>query len=354
MTRFFKRLQKKVALMPGTVEYAGEKKVEKVVISVIDYDDKTLKEKEYPSVEDCFPYRDSSQVSWIDITGLHETDILKQLGERYELHPLVLEDIVNTHQRPKVEDYGDYLFIVLRMLSYDEEDKMITSEQFSIVLGPRYVLTFQERVGDVFDPVRERIRQAKGRIRLSGPDYLAYALIDAIVDNYFAILEKFGEQIEALEEPLLEHPTPALLEDLHEIKREMIFIRKAIYPLREVALALERGDSKLIKKGTSVFLRDVYDHTIQVIDAVESFRDMASGMQDLYLSSVSNRMNEVMKVLTIIATIFVPLTFVAGIYGMNFEFMPELKWRWSYPLFWVVVGAIGGLMLSYFRRKKWL
>ncbi len=354
MTRFFKRIQKKVALTPGTVEYAGEKKVEKVAISVIDYDGAALEEHKAVSVENCYQYKDTSRVSWIDITGLHETGILTQLGEHFGLHPLVMEDIVNTHQRPKIEDYDDYIFIVLRMLYYSEEDNMISSEQISLILGPQYVLTFQEREGDVFEPVRERIRKAKGRIRHSGPDYLAYALIDAIVDNYFAILEKFGEQIEALEEPLLEDPTPSLLENIHEIKREMIFIRKAIYPLREVAAAMERGDSKLIKKGTTIFLRDVYDHTIQVIEAVESFRDMASGMQDLYLSSISNRMNDVMKVLTIIATIFVPLTFVAGIYGMNFEFMPELKWRWSYPIFWVVIGAIGGMMLSYFRKKRWI
>jgi magnesium transporter len=354
MTRFFKRLQKKLALSPGTVEYAGEQKMEKAAISIIDYNEKMLDEVEAAAAEDCFPYRDSSQVSWIDVCGLHETDILEKLGDRFALHPLVLEDIVNTNQRPKIEDYEDYLFIVLKMLYFDEDTSMISAEQISIILGRNFVFTFQEKQGDVFDPVRERIRKAKGRIRKMGPDYLAYALIDAIVDNYFVILEKFGEQVEELEEPLLENPAPFQLEQIHVIKREMIFLRKSIYPLREVAASLERGDTKLIKKGTTIFLRDVYDHTVQVIDAVESFRDMASSLQDLYLSSVSNRMNEVMKVLTIIATIFVPLTFVAGIYGMNFEFMPELKWRWSYPLFWVVVGAIGGMMLSYFRKKKWL
>jgi len=354
MTRFFKRLQKKVALTPGTVEYTGEKKVEKVAISVFDFDEKTLDEKILPSAESCFPYRDSPQVSWIDVTGLHETDMLQQLGQHFGLHPLVLEDIVNTHQRPKMEDYEDYIYIVVKMLYSNPEENMITAEQISIVLGGNFVLTFQEREGDVFDPVRDRIRRSKGRIRTLGPDYLAYALIDAIVDNYFAILEKFGEQVEEMEELLLENPDPSQLEKLHIVKREMIFLRKSIYPLREVIASLERGDSTLIKKGTIIFLRDVYDHTIQVIDAVESFRDMASSLQDLYLSSVSNRMNEVMKVLTIAATIFVPLTFMAGIYGMNFEFMPELKWRWSYPIFWAVALALGGLMLGFFRKRKWL
>ncbi|MFH1754832.1 MAG: magnesium and cobalt transport protein CorA, partial [Candidatus Latescibacterota bacterium] len=271
MTRLFKRMHKKAAMSPGTVEYVGEKKTENVLIHLLAYDGTALSEKDIASAADCVSYRESSQVSWIDITGLHDTDFLQELGELYNLHPLMLEDIVNAHQRPKLEDYEDYVYIVLKMLYFNEEDNMISAEQISIVLGQHYVLTFQERPGDVFEPVRDRLRKDKGRIRKLGPDYLAYALIDAIVDNYFGILEKFGEQIEALEDPLLEHPTPDLLENVHEIKREMILIRKSIYPLREVAASLERGESRLIKKSTSVYFRDVYDHTIQVIDAVESF-----------------------------------------------------------------------------------
>ena len=354
MTRFFKRMQKKVALPPGTIEYAGAKKTERIILTVIDYDKDTLRDQELTSAEECYPLRDSRTVSWLDITGLHDTETLKQIGDHFGLHPLVMEDIVNTHQRPKIEDYEDYIYIVLKMLYYNKEKNQISSEQISIVLGLHYVLTFQESAGDVFHPVRERIRRSKGRIRGEGPDYLAYALLDAIVDNYFAILETFGEQIDSLEDPLLQHPTPQLLERIHQVKREMIYLRKSTYPLREVIGALERGESKLVRKSTAIFFRDVYDHTIQVIDGVESFRDMTSSLQDLYLSSLSNRMNEVMKVLTIIATIFVPLTFLAGIYGMNFDFMPELKWKWSYLFFWIVTCGIGGLMLGYFRKKKWL
>ncbi|NIO29748.1 MAG: magnesium/cobalt transporter CorA [Candidatus Latescibacteria bacterium] len=354
MTRFFRRVQKKLALPPGTVEYAGEKKVEKVTISVINYDEIHFEEKELASAEECFPYKDTKHVSWINVNGLHETKVLEELGDHFGLHPLILEDIVNTHQRPKMEDHQKYIYIVLKMLHHDVDKNLVTAEQVSIVLGFNYVLSFQERPGDLFEPVRERIRKAKVRIRKMGADYLAYALIDAIVDNYFVILEKFGEQVESLEEGLVDNPAPSQLEQIHQVKREMIFLRKSIWPLREVISSLERGETKLIRKGMGVFLRDVYDHTIQVIDAVESFRDVTSGMQDLYLSSISNKMNEVMKVLTIIATIFIPITFVAGIYGMNFEFMPELKWRWSYPIVWAIIAGVFFGMLTYFRRKRWI
>jgi magnesium transporter len=354
MTRFFKRAQRKVALAPGTVEYVGEKKVERVRVSLIDYDDAALKERDITSIEDCFPCRDTNTTSWINVNGLNDTALLTALGNHFGLHSLVLEDIVNTHQRPKLEDYDDYLYIVIKMLDYDDTTGLVTSEQVSLVLGPTYVLSFQEREGDVFEPIRERIRAGKGRIRHGGADYLAYALLDTVVDHYYAVLEKLGEQIESIEDTVIGDPSPDLLGTIHSLKREMLYVRKAVWPLREVVNTLERGESKLINKATHVFLRDVYDHTIQVIDAVESFRDIISSMQDLYLSSISNRMNEVMKVLTVIATIFVPLTFVAGIYGMNFEFMPELKWRWSYLFFWVVVVCIGGGMLHFFWKKRWL
>ncbi len=354
MPRFFKRVHKKVALPPGTIEYTGEKKVEEITISALDYDQTEFEEKQLVEVEECFTYRDTRRVSWININGLHDTELLKKVGDHFNLHPLVLEDIVNTHQRPKIEDHNDYLYIVVRMLYHDTEQNQVVSEQISIVLGSKYVLSFQERHGDVFNPVRERIRNPKGRFRKFGPDYLAYALIDAVVDHYFLILEKFGEQIETLEQNLLEAPSPELLEQIHQVKREMIFLRKSVWPLREVVNELERGESKLVHKNMKVFLRDVYDHTIQVMDAVESIRDMASGLQDLYLSSVSNKMNEIMKVLTMAATIFVPLTFVAGIYGMNFEFMPELRWKWGYPAVWVIIGATAVLLLTFFRKKRWI
>jgi magnesium transporter len=280
--------------------------------------------------------------------------VIEQLGKHFSLHPLLLEDILHTEQRPKMEDFGEYLFFVLKMLYLEEGRHEILAEQVSLILGSNFVISFQEREGDVFKYVRERIRNSKGRIRKVGADYLAYALIDAIVDNYFIILERLGETIEELEEELVTNPVSDTLQTIHHLKREMIFLRKSVWPLREVISALERGESPLIQESTGVYLRDLYDHTIQVIDSVETFRDMVSGILDIYLSSVSNKMNEVMKVLTIIATIFIPLTFIAGIYGMNFEYMPELSWRWGYPAVWFVICAIFITMLAYFKRRKWL
>jgi magnesium transporter len=266
----------------------------------------------------------------------------------------VLEDILNTDARPKTEDYGAYLFIIVKVLSFDEMTNGILKEQVSIVLGRNFVLSFQERGGDVFDIIRDRIRTGKGRVRKMQADYLAYVLMDAIVDNYFVVLETLGEKVEDLEEALVNKPTREAAHTLHLLKREMISLRRAIWPLREVISLLQRSESPLIRQGTGIYLRDVYDHTIQVIDTVEAQRDMLSGMLDIYLTSVSNRMSEVMKVLTIISTIFIPLTFIAGVYGMNFEFMPELKWRYGYPLIWLVMLAIGVAMLIQFKRRKWL
>jgi magnesium transporter len=279
---------------------------------------------------------------------------LEKLGAAFELHPLVLEDILNTEHRPKCEDCDDYFFIVLKMLSLDDGTEEIRAEQVSIILGPAYVLSFQEREGDVFDGVRQRIHNGKGRLRALGPDYLAYALIDSVVDSYFAILEKIGDRIEALEEELIVDPDPTTLQKIHRFKRQMILLRKSVWPLREIVGELQREESPLIRASTGIFLRDVYDHTIHVVDTVETFRDIISGMLDLYLSSISNRMNEVMKVLTIMATIFIPLTFIAGIYGMNFEFMPELKWRWGYAGVWFVMVGVFAALLLYFKKRKWL
>jgi magnesium transporter len=294
-------------------------------------------------------------VTWINVEGLHQVEILEKLGECYGFHPLVLEDILNTDQRPKMEDYGDYLYVVLKMLSLQGQKNEIVTEQVSILLGSNFVISFQEGgEGDVFNSIRDRIKNGKGRIRKMGADYLAYALLDAVVDNYFIILEKLGEKIELLEEELVTRPTSHTLNLIHHMKREMIFLRKAVWPLREVVGGLERAETSLFKEATRIYLRDIYDHTIQVIDTVETFRDMVSGMLDIYLSSVSNRLNSVMKVLTIIATIFMPLTFLAGIYGMNFKYMPELEWRWGYPFIWLIMIGIGVFMLIYFRKKKWM
>jgi magnesium transporter len=354
MLELFRKTSKKVGLSPGTLVHIGEKKVEKVRITVIDYDAEQFQEKETKTIEECFPFKDTPTVTWINIDGLHEVEIIEKIGKHFAIHPLIQEDILHTGQRPKMEDMESYIFVVARMLVYNDETGEIESEQVSLILGANYVISFQEKVGDIFDPVRERIRKGKGRIRRMKADYLAYALVDTLVDNYFIILENLGEKIEGMEDELVANPTPETLQTIHILKREMIFLRKSVWPLREVISSLERGESSLIYESTGMYFRDVYDHTIQVMDTVETYRDMVSGMLDTYLSSLSNRMNEVMKVLTIIATIFIPLTFVAGIYGMNFEFMPELKWHWGYfaALGLMVVIFIG--MVFYFRRKRWL
>ncbi len=359
MPRFFKK-SKRPGTSPGTLIHVGEKKAEKAKITLIDYDESQVQEKEVKKIEECFPFKDKPTVTWINIDGLHEIEIIEKLGKTFNLHPLLLEDILNTGQRPKIEDFEDHIFVVLKMLYFDEEQYEIISEQLSLIMGSNFVISFQEREGDVFNAVRERIRNGKGRIRKMGPDYLAYALMDAVVDHYFVILEKLGEEIEALEEDLITYPTTETMQGIHELKREMIVLRRSIWPLREVISGFERGESILVSDATKIYLRDVYDHTIQVIDAVESFRDMLSGMLDLYLSSISNKMNEVMKVLTIIATIFIPLTFIAGIYGMNFNSeasplnMPELNWYYGYPAVWLIMLGIGVFMFFYFRRKQWL
>ena len=334
--------------------YIGKKKVDKVKITTINYDEKQFQEKEVETIDEIFPFSDTSTATWINLDGIYQLDNIEKIGKHFKIHPLVLEDIMNTGQRPKMEDFGDYLFLVLKMLSYDEEENETKIEQVSLILSSKFVISFQESEGDVFDPIRERIRTDRGRIRKMGVDYLAYSLIDAIVDNYFMVLEKIGEKIEDIEEELVKNPTPEVLHTIHRLKRELIFLRKSVWPLREVISRLERWESPLIDKSIDIYLRDVYDHTIQVIDALETFRDMLSGMLDIYLSSVSNRMNEVMKVLTIIATIFIPLTLVAGIYGMNFKYMPELDWFWGYPMVYMIMLAMSAVMLVYFRRKKWL
>jgi magnesium transporter len=354
MARILGRRQRRAGTPPGTVEYAGERKIAKPRLTIMRYDAAAVEELEVPSVAECREYYDRGPVTWINLDGLHDTEIVRGLGELFGLHPLVLEDIVTTTQRPKFEDHENHLFFVLRMLTFESDKNEVRSEQLSLVLTPKCLLTFQENIGDCFDPVRERIRRGKGRIRTLGPDYLAYALMDAIVDNYFIVLEQVGTRIEELEDVLVEDPEPRHLQDVHDLKREMILLRKAVWPLREVIASLERSDSSLINDKINIFLRDLYDHAVQAIDAVESFRDMLSSLHDLYLSSVSTRMNEVMKVLTVIATLFIPLTFLAGIYGMNFGFMPELHWRYGYPAFWIACGGIAVGLLVFFRRKRWL
>ena len=344
----------KIGLPPGTPVYVGDRGDEEVKISLLDYDESQFQEREIKNVEESYPFKETSAVTWINVDGIHNVENIEKIGRHFGVHSLVQEDIVHTEQRPKMEEFEDHIFVVLKMISYNEEDTKTVAEQVSFILGPKYVISFQERQGDIFDSIRERIRNFKGRIRKMGADYLAYTLLDAIVDHYFLVLEKFGERVEELENELVSNPRPEDLQEIHRLKREMIYLRRSVWPLREVINNLEKVESSLIKDSTQIYLRDVYDHTIQIIDTVETYRDMLSGMHDTYLSSVSNRMNEVMKVLTIIATIFIPLTFIAGVYGMNFQFMPELSWKWAYFVVWGIMIVVVLGMVFFFRRRKWL
>lgn len=347
------RRSQKAGLPPGTLIHIGETKRVPPRITVIDYSPTQFTEKTVQSVEECVIFRDSPTITWLNIDGLSDTSLIEKLGQCFGLHPLIQEDIVNTEQRPKTEDFGAYIYIVLRMLSYNPKARAIKSEQVSLVLGSNFVISFLEDVGDVWDSVRERIRSDKGRIRKEGADYLAYALMDAIVDNYFTILEKAGEDIEDIEVKLVESPSKEILTTIHYLKQQLIGLRRSVWPLREVVNSLGHSENPLIRETTKVYLRDIYDHTIQVIDTIESFRDMVSGMLDIYLSSVSNRLNEIMKVLTILSAIFIPLTFIAGVYGMNFVYMPELGRTWGYPAVLALMALVAASMIVYFKRKKW-
>ncbi|KPL07792.1 magnesium transporter [bacterium SM23_57] len=354
------KVSEKIGLAPGTVSYIGAKKVENVAITAIDYDATNLQEHEVTSIEECFPFKDTPTITWINIDGLHDVDIVEKIGKHFGMHPLVMEDIVNPGQRPKIEDTTDYIFLVVKMLYNDPDGGDIISEQVSIIYGNNFVISFQEREGDVFNYVRDRLRKAVPRVRFMGADYLAYALVDAIIDHYFLVLEAIGEKIESMEDELVKRPQVKDLELIHDLKRKLIHIRKSIWPLREVIGGWDRLETKLIQDYTRAYLRDLYEHTIQVIDTVETFRDMVSGLLDIYLSSISNRMNEIMKVLTIIATIFIPLGFLAGVFGMNFDptvspyNMPELGFRYGYLMFWIVVMLVGGGLFLFFKRKRWL
>ena len=346
-------------LPPGTVVYSGESEDVPLSMDVIRYNERGSTSRRIKKVETLAKYKDDEKVTWINICGLGNTKKLERIGEILGIHPLVMEDVANTYQRPKMDSLEDYLFIVLKMI-HGLDKNMIRSEQVSIILKKRTVITFQERPGDVFDPVRERIRKGKGRIRKMGADYLAYALVDSIVDSYFLVLENLGDRIDEIEEEVMSDPDRDTLNSIHTMKRELIGLRRSIWPLREVINLMQREDTPLISSDINLYLRDLYDHTIQVIDTLEGNRDMISGILDLYLSTVSNRMNEVMKVLTIIATIFIPLTFIAGIYGMNFNNeasplnMPELEWYFGYPLVILIMLIVAIIMIIFFRRKKWL
>lgn len=339
---------------PGTVKYVGKIREAPVKIQVMEYHDNHFEEKEIKTIADILPLKSSPMVTWVNVTGVHDISVIESIGEAFGIHSLVMEDIANTTQRPKLEEYDGYLFAVIKMTYLDHKTSEIVIEQISLIIGHNYILSFQEKEEDVLNGLRQRIRVGKGRIRKMGSDYLLYAILDSIVDFYFTVLEQLGDRIEGLEETLLKNADQSLLNDIYRLKQDLIFLRKSIWPMREVISAMQHAEHKLITKQVGIFLRDAYDHTIQVIETVETFRDMASGMQDLYLSTISNKMNEVMKVLTIFAAIFIPLTFLAGVYGMNFQYMPELGWKWAYPVWWGVVVVLGVGLAIYFKRKKWM
>jgi magnesium transporter len=352
--RLIRRRGKTPGAMPGTIVHTGVRRVEHVTIDLLHYDADSFNEEHPTTLADCFPIEVSERVTWLNVDGLHDTEQLRRLGELASMHPLVIEDVASTAQRPKVEDYDSQLYIVLRMLRFDDHSGQTEEEQLSLILSRNRLISVQEAPGDVFDSVRERLRSAKGRLRRLGADYLAYSLMDAVVDAYFTVVEKLGDRIDELEEVIIDRPAPHAIAELHRIRSELLVMRRAVWPLRDVFNALIRDDTDLIAAETKVFLRDAYDHTVQVIDTVETLRDVLSGLMDVYLSNVSNRMNEVMKVLTIIATLFIPLTFIVGVYGMNFRFMPELDWPWAYPVLWIIMILIAAFMIYQFRRRGWL
>lgn len=352
--RITKKRTNKIGLPPGTPVFVGKQKTENVTITVIDYNSSSYTESKITDIKEYSKNKENHSISWINVVGLHDTELLEEFGEKFNLHPLLLEDILNTDQRPKIDDFDEHLFCILKMLGFNDNRNSIIIEQVSFILSENYVISFQEKPDDIFDTVRDRLKNNKGKIRVKTADYLFYSLLDVIVDNYFSVIEKLGDVIEFLEEEVVTNPHIETLQTIHNLKTNIIFLRKSIWPLREILSRLERIGSELILEDTQRYLRDVYDHVIQVIDTVETLRDIVSGMLDIYLSSISNRMNEIMKILTIVSTVVIPMTVISGIYGMNFQKMPELAWSLGYPmaLFFMLVIAI--IMITFFWRKNWL
>ena len=348
-----KKRGKKVGAAPGTLVHIGDISNALTEIHYIRYDQDAIHEQEIADVQQCAHEINAQQTGWFNIDGLHNPEVVRSLGERFSIHPLVQEDILNTDHRPKIEVHDDYLYIVIKALSFNQTSQRLQAEQISLIVGDNYLLTFCEQPGTVFDGVRARIRSGR-KIRELGPDYLAYALIDAVVDNYFLLLEQLGDAIEDLEEELIQRPAANIVHRIHHFKREMLLLRKAVWPMREVLSSLSRDEGIITSSDIRLYLRDVYDHSIHIIDNMETLRELLAGMLDLYVSSSSQRLNETMKTLTLFASIFMPLTFIAGVYGMNFDYMPELHWRWGYPLIMLVMAGCGAGLLYYFRRQRWL
>ncbi|HZK60705.1 MAG TPA: magnesium/cobalt transporter CorA [Anaerovoracaceae bacterium] len=348
-----KKKSVKTGLPPGSLIYIGDKKNETVQINLLSYTEDGFQEK-LIDVNKMSPLIASkSKIHLIAVEGIHDVDIINKLGDVFGLHPLVLEGVLNTDNRPKIENYDKYTYIVAKLLMYDEKQSEFTTEQESFILGENYVISFSERKTEIYSTVQERIRQGAGHTRKMGADYLLYSLLDVIVDNYFNVLEKLSDEIELAEDELISNPSPDTLKVIHKFKRQMLYMHKAVWPLREVIGVMERNEIILMKESTSIYMRDLYDHVIQIMETVETLRDILSSMLDMYLSSISNRMNEVMKILTIISTVFIPLTFITGVYGMNFSHMPELNWSFMYPIVWIIMISIAVLMLSFFKKKKW-
>ncbi len=354
MIRLYRHSHKKAGLPPGTLVHVGEKKMEDVRIRRIQYNESELQEMEIPSFEMLGEGSSEKYITWINIDGLHDVPLMEKLKAHFNINALVMEDILHTGQRPAFTEMENGLCLILKMIYWNRELSEIKSEQVSLILQKHNVITFQESVGDVFEPIRDRLRKSHGKIRKLNADYMAYTLIDTVVDNYFIALESVGDEMERLEEEITTNPKQPILQSLHEIKKQLMIIRRAVSPLRDHISNLERSESHWIQKSTKPYLRDVYDHIIQIMDRVDVMRDLSASLFDLYLSTLGHKTNEVMKVLTIIATIFIPLTFIAGIYGMNFEWMPELSFKWGYFIVWGIMIIIGLWMLFFFRRKKWL
>ncbi|AII59263.1 MAG: magnesium/cobalt transporter CorA [Dehalococcoides mccartyi] len=354
MTRQSKKYSQKAGMLPGSVVFIGEGKTEPASLSLSSYTPDSYQPLPLKTLADCSTQvKQSGGIVWVKVSGLQDTAMVEELGKCFNLHPLTLEDVVNTEQRPKLEDYGNYLFAVIKALHWDSELKKTRSEHISLILGKNFLISFQEHQSDIFNPIHQRLQSDNGRIRKLGADYLLYSILDIIVDGYFSLIEGFGDYLDEIEEQLLSSPSSQTLKQISEAKKEMLFIRKSIWPVRETVAAIERSETPLIDKSSHIYFRDIYDHLIQQIDTGETYRDMLSNMIDIYLSSLSNRMSEVMKVLTIFASIFIPLTFIVGIYGMNFD-IPELRFSWGYPGILLFMLAIALVLVLFFKRKKWL
>ncbi len=344
----------KIGLAPGALIHLGERKTEQPAISLIEFDESAIAEQQFKSLAASQDYEPHLPVLWLNVHGLHEPEVMAEIGRRFQLHPLVLEDILNTNQRPKIDDYGDYLFMVARFFEIDGESRQITSDQVSLVLGRNFVLTFQERPSGRFDPVRERLRRDRGQIRKLGADYLAYSLLDAIVNRYFTILESIGERTEELEDAMLDRPRPDSLQAVHQLKRETLMMRRSIWPLREVINSLTRADDRFFRPETRPYLRDVYDHTVHAIESLEANRDVIAGMLDIYLSAVSNRVNQEVRALTVVAIIFMPATLISGVFGMNFKTMPLLDWPAGFLIAIGLMATVAVTLSLVFWRRRWL